>query len=145
MALAELLNRRRMEMDARPEDELSMEQLLSGIGKRPGAGSPVEQLPQMKMPQQMAAKPPLETMKEAAEPAKAKEISPAETAGIQAGASLLGGLLEAKSKREADLIKLKQQALQMASEGEQAGIAQAGQSRQNALAKLIQSYKASLT
>lgn len=133
-------------MEMMPKDEegmvgkkpLSMEQLLSGIGPRPGQGAEV--LQPAKMP--MAEAP---ITKQAAAAPKAKEGMGAGTqAGIEAGASLLGGLASSAAQRKADLLRLQQQALQSASEGEQAGIVQGGQSRQNALAKLIQSYRAAL-
>lgn len=108
---------------------LTMSQLLSGIGKSPGNGSETMQPP--------ATAPDAEKL-------KSEGISPAAQAGIQAGTDLIGQLMASKAQREANLLQAKQKAMESQSIGEYQALAQGGQAKQNALAKLIQSYRSAL-
>lgn len=163
MAMANLMNIYRQKQSLKmPEEDLGMEEnrlfqgpyLGSGDGSQAlqmpmaqEAAPSLEQLAQMQpgyAAQERELSPPLTEAERVALQPKQSSLGPAETAGIQAGASLVGGLMKSKAEGEAQLAKLKQEALRQQSEAEQSAMSQAGQSKQNALTKLISSYKSAL-
>lgn len=127
------LYRRRQEQEipGKPE-ELPMEKLYSGIG--PALGS--QQVPAESQAMQAAP--------EAPQAATPNGVSPAGVAGIQAGTQLLGQLMKSATERRASAAALEQKALQEQSEAERSALSQTQGSKQNALAKLIASYKSAL-
>lgn len=118
------------EIPGKPE-EIPLEKLYGGIG--PALGS---QQAKLQLPVEQA-------QAQVAQPAS-EAASPGAVAGIQAGAQLLGSLMKSASERESALQLAKQKAMQQETEAEMSSLSQAQGSKQNALSRLIASYKSAL-
>jgi len=66
-------------------------------------------------------------------------------AGLQAGASLLSGLYQAKAARENLMQQIEEKALANALNSKSKAIAQAQENQQNALTRLMANYRSALT